>query len=29
MDQLERFFVTLTMVGALGAAVCIAWIMLV
>jgi len=29
MDQVERFFVALTMIGALGAAVCIAWIMLV
>jgi hypothetical protein len=29
MDQLERFFVALTMIGALGAAVSIAWIMLI
>ena len=29
MDQLERFFLALTMVGALGAAVSIAWIMLI
>lgn len=29
MDRLERFFMVLTMVGAVGAAVSIAWIMLI
>jgi hypothetical protein len=29
MDLLDRFFVTLTMLGALGAALSIAWIMLI
>jgi hypothetical protein len=29
MDQVERFFVALTMIGALGAAISIAWIMLI
>jgi hypothetical protein len=29
MDLLDRFFVALTMLGALGAALSIAWIMLI
>jgi hypothetical protein len=29
MDLLDRFFVTLTMIGALAAALSIAWIMLI
>jgi hypothetical protein len=29
MDKVERFFTILTLVGMVGAVVCIAWIMLV